>query len=486
MSALPVRLGRHTLTGGAKVLLAELLAVPTMLATAALLTRTLGPEIYGLLTLSASLIVMVEWTITALFSRATVKLIGDADDWRPLGAAIVRRNLLMGVGAGLALVLAAGPVAAWLGEPRLVPLLRLFALDVPASCLAQSHRHILIGLGRFTQRAWCGATRWLARLVLIFLLVELGLSVQGAILGGIGASLTEIVVARRFVRPALLKPARAPLAGFWGYALPLLVSAVGLRLYDRIDLFALKAMGGTAALAGNYGAAQNLVSLFSLLAGVISPLVLSSLTRSLRAGDDAQAREMARQVMRIVLWALPFCGLVSGAAPAVVTLAFGRQFPVAAPVLSVLFFAGAGVLMISATNTALIAAGLPGRSLALTLPLPLLSLAGQLLVIPRFGPVGAAAVTTGCALVGGAAGVIAVHQVWRILPPAATVARSLALCAMSYALARIWPAGGAMLLVKGAAIGAAVILGAVTLREFTAADVKAVRALLPGSGPDAA
>ncbi len=81
---------------------------------------------------------------------------------------------------------------------------------------------------------------------------------------------------------------------------------------------------------------------------------------------------------------------------------------------------------------------------------------------------------------------VAVDQIWRVLPPAATVARSLAPCALSYGLARAWPAGGAMLLVKRAAIGAAVILGAVTLREFTAADVKAVRALILWSGPDAA
>lgn len=473
------RLGRHTLAGGVWVLLAELLAVPTMLATAALLTRKLGPEQYGWLTLTASLVVLIEWCITALFSRATIKLIGEAEDWRPLGAAVVRRNLALGLAATLAIVAAASPIAAWLGEPQLAPLLRLFALDVPASCLAQSHRHILVGLGRFKERAWCGATRWLARFVLIVLFVELGLSVRGAILGGIGASLAELVVARGFVRPALLGRIEGPLTGFWSYALPLLFAAVGMRLYDRVDLFALKAMGGTAALAGNYGAAQNLVSLFGLLAGVLSPLILSSLTRAVRSGDERQASVMARQVMRMVFWALPFCGLVSGAAPAIVSLMFGRQYPMAAPVLAVLFFAGVGVLMIAATTTALIAAGFPGRTLALTLPLPLLSLVGQLLVIPRFGPVGAASVTTACALLGGAAGVVALHRVWRVLPPLTTALRSLALCGLSYALARLWPAWGAMLLVKATAIAVVVVLGAFVLREFTSADMKAARAVLP-------
>ena len=41
----------------------------------------------------------------------TVKLVGEAEDWRPIGALIARVHLFAGVGSALVLCLAAGPLA---------------------------------------------------------------------------------------------------------------------------------------------------------------------------------------------------------------------------------------------------------------------------------------------------------------------------------------------------------------------------------------
>src|SRR5205809_765178 len=81
-----------------------------------------------------------------------------------------------------------GPIAALLGTPALTGRLRLFAGDIPLFCLAQAHRNILVGLGEFQQRALAAAARWTSRLVLVLLFVGLGWSIDGAILGSIGAS----------------------------------------------------------------------------------------------------------------------------------------------------------------------------------------------------------------------------------------------------------------------------------------------------------
>lgn len=43
--------------------------------TTVVLTRRLGLEGYGLFALTATLIVWIEWTLTSVFARATVKLI---------------------------------------------------------------------------------------------------------------------------------------------------------------------------------------------------------------------------------------------------------------------------------------------------------------------------------------------------------------------------------------------------------------------------
>jgi hypothetical protein len=49
--------------------------------------------------------------------------------------------------------------------------------------MASAQRYVLIGTGGFRQRALMSAGRNFARLILIVLLVELGFSVIGALLG---------------------------------------------------------------------------------------------------------------------------------------------------------------------------------------------------------------------------------------------------------------------------------------------------------------
>jgi len=54
------------------------------------------------------------------------------------------------------------------------------------------NRNILAGLGAYTPRAWVTVARWTTRLVLIVSFVVAGFSVNGAILGTIGASIIEL------------------------------------------------------------------------------------------------------------------------------------------------------------------------------------------------------------------------------------------------------------------------------------------------------
>src|SRR5918999_5304120 len=141
---------RHTVVGTVRVFLAESLLIPTGLLAAAYLARRLGPEGYGLFTVATAIVAWIEWSLTALFARAAVKLVADARDWRPIGSTILSVHLFLSVGAALLLLAAAPAIAGLLGTPPLAAYLRIFAADIPLFCLAQAHRNILVGLGGFT------------------------------------------------------------------------------------------------------------------------------------------------------------------------------------------------------------------------------------------------------------------------------------------------------------------------------------------------
>ncbi len=465
-----------------RIFAAEGLAIPTGLLTAAFLTRRLGPEGYGLFTLAATVVAWVSWSLGSIFARSTVKLIAEAHDWRPVAATLVRAHLAAALAGGVVLALLAGPLAAVLGEPSLAASLRLFALDVPIFGLALAHRNILIGTGGFAARAVAATGRWTARLLLIVALVAAGLSVTGAILGSIGASLTELAICRRYVRPPWRSEGSLAARDLWEYMLPLFFSGLSLRVFDRLDLMALKALGGTAQQAGFYGAAQNAALVPGIFTLSFSPLLLARLSRAFREGRDESARTDAREALRTVVCLLPLAGLVAGSAPEITSLVFGARFLPAARPLALLIFAATGLVLVSVSTTILIARGRPRWTLALTAPLPVVALGGHLVMIPRLGMLGAALVTTGVACLAAVAAVLSVRWVLGVAPPVASLAKSAVLGAVAYGAAALWPTPGALVVLKLALVAGALALALVALGEAGPADLSRARALLRRQG----
>jgi O-antigen/teichoic acid export membrane protein len=193
----------RTADGTIWTFLAEALILPTGLVSAAYLTRTLEPDGYGLFSLAATLSSFVAGTTTSLLSRGSIKAVAEAHDWRPVATTVVRMHVACGVVAALLLVLLARPIAAVLDEPRLAFYLTLFSAEALLFVLSRAHRSVLIGNGAFREQAIPIAIRPLARLLLIIVLVESGLSISGAVLGLVGASLVELLAYRYYIRPRI-------------------------------------------------------------------------------------------------------------------------------------------------------------------------------------------------------------------------------------------------------------------------------------------
>jgi len=456
-------------SGAGAVFLAEALVIPTGLATAIYLTRRLGPEGYGAFALAASLVATIAWSTSSMLARASLQFLSEASDAAEAAGAVVRIHLLAGCAAALLLALAAGPLAAALGEPALRRHLLLFSFDLPLFAVAQAHRQVLLGAGAFRLRALAGSARWLGRLALIVVLVECGLSVDGAILATIGASGVELAVARLGAKPSL-RPF-GPLPGWrtLRYALPLALFALSLRVFDRLDLFLLKGLGGSLEAAGVYAAAQNLASFPTLVGLSVPPLLLASLGQALRERDRATADVLARDALRAVVLLCPLAALLAGAAPGVVGLLFGDAYRDAAPLAAALLLAGMAMVLFSVATAVLTAGGRAAWTLALAAPLPVLAAAGHAWAIPRVGAVGAAAVTASCAALGALAALLAVQRTWGVSVPLATAFRAAAVGASAYGFGAAAP-GEARSLVLWLGAGALLVPAAYALLGELGAD----------------
>lgn len=471
--------------GTIRIFLAEALVLPTSLVTTAYLTRMLGPAQFGLFSLAATLVVWLEWTTSSIFARATFKLIADAEEWRRTASAVVWLSGLTGVGVAVALWLVAVPVASWLHQPSLASYLRIFAIDIPIFALAQAHRNVLVGIGGFRQRAVVSAWRWTAKMIIVIALVAAGLSVRGAIIGSVGASVVELAVARWYVRPSVRRPPEYPMRRLWDYALPLFLASVAVRILDKLDLFMLTSLGGTAARAGEYGAAQNLSIVPGLLALSFSGILLATLSRARRVGDEPAARHAARNAMRLVVLLVPFGAMTAGAAPGIVVSIFGAAFAASAPLLALLINGALALLLVAVASSILTAAGRPRLVLAATAPLVPIAIAAHLLVIPRYGAIGAAAVTTSVTILGAVEAAWLVHRVEAALPPLASVVRSAGVAAGAYALAVVSRVSGPLIVVQLTGIMLAIVIAYRLLGELTRDELGvigvALRGILPAS-----
>ncbi len=497
------------LTGGVQMLLANALLPLTGLITAGFLTRMLGASDYGLFTLTATMIVWIKFIAQSLFSRGTIKLIGDAEDWRPTATMILRTRLAFSLVLMATVWALSVPVAKLLDAPRLAGCLALLALELPLFALATGHRQILIGLGSYRQGAWMTAGQWIARFLLIIALVGGvaispppdwiarlrdsvpwallrgdGLAVRAAILALIGASIAQLLIGRHFIRPSLRGRHHLSRRPLWDIALPMLFVALSLRLV-RLDLFMVKALGGSLADAGHYGAAQNLALVPNLIGMAVSPLLLSTLTRLQRDRERGQARHLARSAMRLGCLVLPFGGMMAGAASGIVRFVFGPGFESAAPILSVLVFAAVALMLISIATSILTAADKPGWALSAAAPLVPLAIAGHMIAIPRLGMVGAAGVTAVCAVLGVLTSWVAVYRLWQITPPLPSVVRSVSLTVGATILAGIGPMTGVLLIVKLVGLTVMVAAGYLLLGEFERSELSLIYSLLPRRKPRA-
>ena len=469
---------RHVLDGSARILVAEALILPTGLITAAILTRYLGPTKYGLFTLTSTVVTWIEFCVTSFFARTTIKLIGESDDWRPWGANVVRMHLLTGGFAALLLWICSSKLAQLMNEPALTGYLRLLSVDIPLFSLATAHRNILIGLRKYRERAVASAGRLLLRLVLMVVLVVWGFSVEGAIWATIGASLFDLALARRFARVPIWGSFPVQLHEIWHFALPLFLAGISLTIFERLDLLMLKALGATAAVAGIYGAAQNLTIIPALLGGALSPVLLAALTHAIRSGELSLARELARDAIRFGICMLPFAALISGSASAIVPLVVGRTFSTAASFLALLIFGGFARMLLAVASAALIAADKPGWVLAITGILVPVGLAANFFVIPRWGATGAASVTTALSLLAAAVSVAAVNSAWNILPSPMTFIRSGLISALTYAAALAWPVTGPFLILKLTVTSGLIVAAYFGAGEFAQEDISLLSSIL--------
>jgi O-antigen/teichoic acid export membrane protein len=463
---------RLAATGTLQAFASQALRLPAGLLIAAYLTRKLGPERYGVLMATHAIVLWLESSTGLAFNRVTVKRVAESGDWPGAVSSLARAQLIAGLIIGACLAAIAPFLASLLRSPEITPYLRLFAVDIPLFILANLHLAILTGRRDFGLRAGIMTLRLAANTVLVFVLVGIGLSIYGAILATIGASLLGLLSARVYVKPKLWGAFSGLFHGFGGYGWPLLLYAIAMNLLDPIGLLAVKALDPDPGAAGFYGAARNLTVTTSLFTVAFTPILLATLTHLSHRSVTAEARNVVRGAMRLVVCLVPFAGVVAGSAGRIAGLIYGDSFLAAGTPLALLIFGSVAVALTVVNGSSLIAAGRPRLLCALTIPMVPVALAAQLWLVPRFGIAGAALGSLAVALAGGVTSSLAVHRIWEVRLAPETILRVAVVTLLAWGVSAAWKASGGWLVAELAAVSAIAIAALVCLGEIGRNDLK--------------
>ncbi|MCK5147564.1 oligosaccharide flippase family protein [bacterium] len=428
------------------ILLAEALLIPTGFVTAVFLARELEPTGYGTFALISQFVIWLEFLLVSGLESTTIKFISGSDNKTPLINTVYSIYFAAGIMVALLVIVLAPGIALLVKTPEIAPLLKLLSIDIPLFTLAHAGRHIVAGCQKFHQNAVMRSIYWITRLIFIIFFVSIGMSVKGAIIGLICASLAESAIGFFYVRPNFLHGGFAKLKQFWHFLAPLQLAEINKRLLVQ-ELIVLKAMGGTSVSTGLYGVAKNLALAPVLLSRAVKPTLLSILNHK-RQENDLAARETALTCMRAVFWFIPLAVLLAASSREIILLIFGAAYRSAAPLFSILLFAGMGFFAINIGMVIFTAWNRPRLSISVTWPMVPAAITGYILLYPKLGAMGIAIATLSAVLISTILTFHVLYREWQLSLPLSTIIRGLSCSLIMFTAAHFWQASGVIVLVK--------------------------------------
>jgi O-antigen/teichoic acid export membrane protein len=355
-----------------------------------LLARTLGPDGLGRYALVVSLFNIA----TALADLGTTSLLSRdlaAPSSRPqvVGCFVLFRLALSGAVSVLAAAMAAalappGDLALLLACCALVPLsaarffdpvFQVYGRPFLSAWLALGYAAIMPALTALALVLSSDPARW----------AVIAYAGSGALYGGAGA-----LMLIRLVRPRFLAVNAADVWDLAAHAMPLGVSSLLGILTLRLDVVLLGWLG-TSTMVGEYNAAFRFFDLgVAVIVTALTPLV--SVFAHLAAQGGARLRDAFLPVLQVTTAGCLLAALIAPAlSPTILSLLYGPAYLVAAPVLDVL----AWKLAAGSVNLLLVSLLMTVASIRFVWITAVAGLACNiglnLLLIPRFGIMGAAA-----------------------------------------------------------------------------------------------
>ena len=399
--------GRHgeplamIMRGASVALLASLLGGGLGFVFLVVMARLMDQADFGLLVLALNLLLAATALGVAGADYATVRYVAaEASPGRKRGAIVTPLFLAMALNLTVSAVtfVFAEPIAAdVLGQPRFEGALRALALVLPLTVAAQMFSAGLSGLERVRGELARKCVEQAGRIVLAPLGLALGLGLVGAVLGmAAAAAAAAVAVGYLLIRalPRGGKTERISPRKVMGFSWPQAIANIAGQSWEVANVVLLTHFSSPRTVA-LFGAALAIARLPALIYNSFAFRFSPAISRLWERGDRDQLRELLKSVTRwVAIFAVPLYA-VAIALPASLLLLYGERYQEGATVLALV---AAGSLLNSIAGpveTALIMTGRVKLEMAGNVVAAVVMVALALVLIPRYGLLGAGLATLG-------------------------------------------------------------------------------------------
>ena len=444
----------------------------------AILTRKLGPAAYGIYGVIISQVLWLEMLSNAGVTGAIAKLMADG---RHDHGEIERSARALLVGLSL-LVLA----VCWLIAPQVARLMRIpdgellfriALIDLPFMAIFTSYDGILNARRQFGVLARAHVLYGAIKLGGIVALIVLGLSVERALIAFVFSTCVVCAVLVIRYRPRGFCPTGRVMKEIAVLTAPMALYLISNQVLLSLDLWSLKSLWqGRGEVVGQYVASMNLAKILLVIPAAQAGVLFSSLAWAVAARDSARARGHIQEATRFAVIIGAAAWVILGLdASEILSLLFSSAYADGERFLRIQL-AGFGLFaLMDAFAQPLMVTGrrwfLAGVVMAVV---PLVWLSNYFL-IPRLGPVGAAASLLLGTAIGAALTGAMTYRCFGSLVPSATLWRVLVAVVLVGLASAACPVWGPLVLVKIGLLGGLYLLVLYTLGEITSNDFRLAR-----------
>jgi PST family polysaccharide transporter len=169
---------------------------------------------------------------------------------------------------------------------------------------------------------------------------------------------------------------------------PLMLRLVTISIYMRVDQFVIASMLGDKSL-GIYSVATRIAELWYFIPTSIILAAMPSLTRQHQASEQDYERSISKILRLMILLSVPAAVFISATSGFIVHLLFGHAYAAAAPALAIQAWAGVFVAIGVGANPWFINTGHIRYGLYQAVAGAVVGTGLNLLLVPRFGLIGA-------------------------------------------------------------------------------------------------